>query len=152
MINWEFVVKGEFKNITRGQVWRLLMMMSKNWEIHPSHSKKHWTFSEVCKDTIADNEVICHAEAHWLSRGKKKKNVRACVSTVARVAGFPCSTRIPNIYLFKAILALFESEFCHGSCCRLHLRKLAWTFHMQLQQHRKQQDTTHVFKGVFNRG
>jgi len=41
----------------------------------------------------------------------KKKNVRACVSTVARVAGFPCSTRIPNIYLFKAILALFESEF-----------------------------------------
>ena len=55
------------------------------------------------------NEVIFHAEARWLSRGKVLERV---FQTVTRVAVFLCSTRIHNIHKFsKLFLALFQSEF-----------------------------------------
>jgi len=56
------------------------------------------------------SEVIFHAEACWLSR---RKVLERFFSTVARVACFPCSTKIPNMhYISRQFLALFESEFC----------------------------------------
>jgi len=88
------------------------------------------------------NEVIFHAEARWLSRGK----VLERGLQLARVAGFPCSTRIPNIHSFsRQFLALFESEFCSWIVQFFYImRKLTWAFRMYLQQHRKRQVMTHV--------
>jgi len=60
-----------------------------------SHSKKHQTFSEVCEGMIAYTMRLYFMLRHT---GCPRKSVRACVSTVAEVAGFPCSKRIPNIH------------------------------------------------------
>jgi len=68
-----------------------------------SHSKKHRTFSEVCKDMIVDNEVIFHAEARWLSRGKVLERVFD-LWQVLRVflsqQGYPMSTDFQGTFWF----------------------------------------------------
>jgi len=63
----------------------------------------------VCKDTIADNEVICHAEAHWLSRGKKKKNVRELwqeLQVFLAQQGYPISTYLRQFWLYLNLNSL----------------------------------------------
>jgi len=84
------------------------MMMSKIVKFILSHSKKHRTFTEVCKDVIADTMRLCFMLRH---AGYPEEKYSACVSTVARVAGFPCSTRIPISTNLRQFLALFQSEF-----------------------------------------
>jgi len=67
--------------------------MSQNWDIRPFTFKEASNiFKSVQRHDTTHNGVIFDAEV------TQRKRVRACVSTVARVAGFPCSTKIPNIH------------------------------------------------------
>jgi len=91
-------------------------MMSKNfWNFEKfkkfilSHSKKNRAFSEVCKDMIGD-VMRLYCISSWGTLIIQRKSVRACVPTVAKVVGFPCS-RFPYPLIFKAIFDFFESEF-----------------------------------------
>ena len=129
MINRESVVRVEFKIITRGQVWRLFLRMSKFEKFILSHSKQHRTFSEVCKDVIADTMRLYFMLRHsGLSRGK----VLECVCQLLQELRvflaqqeYPISTNCKAIFGFIWIWIL-----CHGSCSHFHTRKLTWAFRM----------------------
>ena len=59
-----------------------------------SRSKNHRMFSEVCNDVEADVMRLYIMLRH----NYPEKNFRADVSTAAKVAGFPCSKRTPNVH------------------------------------------------------
>jgi len=53
-------------------------MMSKNWEIHSLTFKKHRTFSEVCKDMIADTMMLYFMLRHTGYTRNTKINGSQC--------------------------------------------------------------------------
>ena len=70
------------------------MKKSKSCEFHLLTLKEPSNvFRSVQRRGIRRNEVIYHAEAQY-----PEKNFRADVSTAAKVAGFPCSKRTPNVH------------------------------------------------------
>jgi len=85
-------------------------MMSKSfWNFEKfilSHSNKNRAFSEVCKDMIGDLVRLYFKLRH----ADYPEEKWACVPTVAKVAGFPCS-RFPHPLIFIAILIYLNLNF-----------------------------------------